>query len=119
MNKRNFNSNSLLDVQFKPNVKGYDPDQVDSTLDEVIEDYKEFESEIEEFKEYVKKLETLTGQQKKQISELQVELTKLQNRLDKIGNIEGVTQDNLQLIMRIRALEKFLWEKGHNPEKIK
>ena len=39
--------------------------------------------------------------------------------LDKIGNIEGVTQDNLQLIMRIRALEKFLWEKGHNPEKIK
>ena len=34
----NFNAEKILHTLFTPNVKGYDPDEVDSFLDKVIED---------------------------------------------------------------------------------
>ena len=54
-----FNSESLLDIKFEKDVKGYNPLEVDKTLDEVIKDYKVYEeetskSEKELFWEYIK-----------------------------------------------------------------
>ena len=54
----NYNSKSLLDVKFKKNVKGYDAYQVDSTLDQVIDDYKFYEKTLEENRQTISSLES-------------------------------------------------------------
>ena len=42
-NKIQLTKEIILNHQFTPNVKGYDPSEVDDFLDRIIEDYKTFE----------------------------------------------------------------------------
>jgi len=115
----NFNSKSLLNLKFISNVKGYDPLQVDTTLDKVIEDYKAYEKAFNELKVYVAKLEqdihTLTDANR----ELSVENAKAKRRMDEIGDDPNVTTNNMEYITRIRKLEAALYYKGVDPKTIK
>ena len=57
-NKIQLTKEIILNHQFTPNVKGYDPSEVDDFLDRIIEDYKTFEKFEKESKEYIQSLET-------------------------------------------------------------
>ena len=47
--KTNYTPYTLLHKKFPANVKGYDPEKVDETLDEIILDYKAFEKYYERY----------------------------------------------------------------------
>lgn len=117
--KRKYNSNSLLDIKFKPNCKGYDCDQVDLVLDDIITDYKNFEKAYSEAKEYISELETQLHKLKEEIKQKDIELVKCRGRLDRIGNETRVTSENINLITRMRKLEEALYARGVDPSKIK
>lgn len=48
LNEIKLSSDDILKKQFRSKVKGYDPDEVDSYLDQVISDYETFQSIIED-----------------------------------------------------------------------
>lgn len=111
-----YSSESLLNIKFEKDVKGYNPLQVDQTLDEVIEDYKNYETEIaslsNELAKLTKELEVLKTKNKN----LEVELVNCKADLKAVP--KGTNQDNVTLLKRIDALERALYKKGVDPKKI-
>lgn len=111
-----FNSNSLLDLKFGSNVKGYDALEVDKTLDSIIEDYKIFESELSNSNEMLAKLTREIDELKAKIRNYEVELAKKESAMKSLP--KNVSSDNVTLLKRIGALERALYAKGVNPDKI-
>lgn len=56
MQKKNHSPNSISETKFKVAINGYAPLEVDTMLDEVIDDYLAFEQEIKILKEEIKNL---------------------------------------------------------------
>ena len=113
----NFSSQSLLDKQFKHSEQGYDPLEVDTVLDQIIEDYKELES-------LVSKNNTLTEQitqLRKEIQSLQTELEKERKRVKYLPKDQKEYHiDNYELLLRVGKLEKIIQENLNiSPEDIK
>ena len=113
------NSKEILETKF-PNVpRGYDPLYVDEYLDKVIRDYKLVEAnylmekkEIDGYKDRIEALE-------KENEDLKITISKYEARLKDIKDTDVVTTDNIDLIKRINVLEKFLFQHGYMPDKIK
>lgn len=114
----NYNSKSLLDVKFSKNVKGYDALEVDETLDDVIEDYTQYEKQSSLDKKTIEKLSAEITELKDKLLQLEIENKRLQNEVDSIPNTPGVNRDNIQYLKRIADLEKALYKKGVDPKKI-
>ena len=113
------NAEQILRKTFTPNVKGYDPEEVDSYLDAVIRDYQAFEAYYKESKRYIVDLETQLRKAKEANNALTVENAKLNSRLAGVKDSAEVNSSNLQLLNRIDKLEKAVWRLGGNPENIK
>ncbi|MCH3904381.1 MAG: DivIVA domain-containing protein [Lactobacillus sp.] len=56
-NQVKLSAEAILKKQFKHSMKGYDEQEVDSYLDQVISDYKAFESIIESQQEQIEELQ--------------------------------------------------------------
>ncbi len=117
--KINYTSESLLDLVFAKNVKGYDSDQVDTVLDEVIEDYAYYEKFRREATPYIVKLEKRVTELKEQVRNLEVELARYKNRLEGIKENANVSSENIDLLKRITSLEQELYRRGVDPSRIK
>lgn len=115
----NFTSQALLDKVFAKNVRGYDPLEVDGTLDKVIEDYRYYETFMAEARPYINRLESDITSLRNELSRSEVEIARLSNRLSGIKDDPGVAKENYKLLKRIDALEKALYRKGINPDGIK
>ena len=113
------NAEQILRKTFTPNVKGYDPDEVDSFLDRVIRDYQSFESYYKESKQYIVELELQLRKSRETNNGLTVENAKLASRLAGVKDPSEVTSSSLQYVNRIAKLEKEIWRLGGNPENIK
>ena len=50
---------------------------------------------------------------------IEVELERYKARFTNIKSSDNVTTDNIELVRKINALEKFLWAHGYNPDTIK
>lgn len=118
-NKAKYTPKTILDIKFEKNVKGYNANEVDETLDQIIEDYEYFEKELADAKEYITRLETEDRKLKQELESLKIEYTKIKAKLDRIGDTNGVTKENLDYIVRIRQLERYIYSLGHDPKKIK
>ena len=97
----------------------YDATEVDKFLDSIIQDYKKVEANsLVQTKEYedLKKKSFALEQDKRN---LEVELEKYKAKFANIKSSDNVTSDNIELVRRINALEKFLWANGYNPDTIK
>ena len=114
----NYNSKSLLDVKFKKNVKGYDAYQVDSTLDQVIDDYKFYEKTLEENRQTISSLESQNKALKEKLRQSEILAKKLQKAVDAIPDSPDVTKSNIVYLQRIADLEKALYKRGVDPKKI-
>ncbi len=104
---------------FKGVPRGYDPYEVDKYLDLIIMDYEKVENnqlmsnaEIEALKKKIASLE-------KDKSNLELEIGRYKAKYSNIKPTDNVTEDNINLIKRINALERFLWQNGFNPTLIK
>ena len=114
------NSQTILNHEFPLASKNaYNAEEVDKFLDMIMQDYKVVESNvIIPTKEY----ETLKSKNKTLESEkrtIEVELEKYKARFTNIKSSDNVTTDNIELVRKINALEKFLWAHGFNPDTIK
>lgn len=117
--KVNFSSDNLLNLKFTKNVKGYDAYQVDVSLDKVLEDYRFYENFYTEAKQYIAKLESEITKLRNENREKDVELAKVNKRIDGIEDDAKVSSGNLALLQRISALEKVLYSKGIDPSRIR
>ena len=117
--KLKLNSKEILEMKF-PNVpRGYDPLYVDEYLDKIIRDYKVVETnylldntEIAAYKDKINALEI-------ENNELKISISKYESRLKYINDNDNVSMDNIDLVRRINQLEKFLYNHGYMPDKIK
>ena len=112
-----FTSEKLLDIKFPSVDRGYDPYQVDLVLDQIIEDYRIFESQDDSNQALKDEISEL----KKLNASLSEELVKEKNRVKYLPRDQkDVHIDNYELLIRIGKLEALIHEKlGINPEEIK
>ncbi len=107
------------DKVFKGVPRGYDPYEVDKFLDLIIMDYEKVEANhlltIAEVENLQKKISSL----EKDKSNLELELGRYKAKYANIKPTDNVTDDNINLLKRINALERFLWQNGFNPNSIK
>ena len=114
------NSQTILNHTFPITHKNaYDAEEVDRFLDMVIQDYKLVEASVvipvNEYETLKQKNKVLESDKRK----LEVELERYKARFTNIKSSDNVTTDNIELVRRINALEKFLWSHGFNPDTIK
>ena len=117
--KVKLSADAVLNKTFAGMEKGYDPYAVDLFLDQVLSDYSNFENVLREREDYIAKLETSIKRQKDQISNLEIENAKYQNRLGSIKDEGKVSVQNIDYLKRIAALEKKLFELGVDPSKVR
>ena len=117
--KLTLSAEEILRKVFKISPKGYDALEVDEYLDRVLRDYRTIEAnyllegrEVDTLKSRIAKLEN-------EKSLLEIENTKYKNRLSNIKDNDNVTEANIDLVKKINAYEKFLWNHGFNPNTIK
>ncbi len=117
-NSINLNSTKIYEKVFTPNVKGYDPEEVDAFLDEIIADYLAFEKYYRESRDYIRELEDSVRKEKENVRTLTVDNAKLSARVEGIKEGDNVNMSNIEYIQRIRRLEKALYRLGVDPSKI-
>ena len=114
-NKTNLTSNDILDKQFTIKPKGYDAEEVDDFLDQVIEDYKMFENLENQLKTEVKTNSFL----RKQLGDLELENEILNKKLGEYRYSSSKGDfGNIELLKKISELEAEIYEikKNQNSE---
>ncbi len=125
--KRLLSEKDILNKKFKKDIKGYDAQEVDEFLDDVIKDYLSFQKEIISLNAYAESLKGKIGQieaktnmpdvlsLKKRIHDLELENASYKNKLSGLQEGDRVNSENVDYIKRIRQLENFVWQLGYNP----
>ena len=108
----------ILGKIFTPNVKGYDPDEVDDFLDQVVKDYQAYDKYIQDAQAYIQSLETQLRRAKEDNHEQSINLAKAENRVRGIKDTDQVNSTNVELIKYIGRLEEALYAKGIDPRKL-
>ena len=114
------NSQTIINHVFPLVSKNaYDATEVDKFLDVIIADYRLVEANTlvlaKEYDALKEKNKVLEVDKRK----LEVEVEKYKAKFTNIKSSDNVTSDNIELVQRINALEKFLWAHGFNPDTIK
>ena len=117
--KLKLTSQTLLDKVFQGSTPGYNPLQVDEFIDRIIKDYKTVESNCLMLQKDVDDLNAQINDLTEENKKLKVENLRYQSRLSNIKEGDMVTSENVELLKRINALEKFLFDKGFDPTKIR
>ena len=109
--KVNFSSNDILEKEFTIKPKGYDAEQVDEFLDQVIEDYKMFENLENQLKTEVKTNSFL----RKQLGDLELENEILNKKLGEYRYTASKGDfGNIELLKKISELEQEVFELKKN-----
>lgn len=122
LNDIKLSSQDILKKQFRSKVKGYDPDEVDSYLDQVISDYETFQQIIEDLYGQIGKLQRELMEDKEKAkrqpatnSEAQEDVRtyvpKRRNPApqafsDNNNSEQGEISTNMAIIQRISTLER-------------
>ena len=106
---------------FMPNIDYYINEkielgyEIESGLFNLSEDESFVIKSKEEYDALISKIKELESENKK----LSIENASMKGKLLNIKDGDHVTTDNVNLIKRINLLEKFLYEIGYDPSKIK
>ena len=117
-NSFNLDATKILNKVFQANVKGYDPDEVDKFLDEIIADYQSFDRYYVDSKNYIVQLETQNRRIKEENQRIEQERAMLKKRFEGLKKSDNPSTDNIVYITRIRKLENELFKLGVNPNDI-
>lgn len=113
-------SKEILDTVFTGAVHGYNSLEVDSFLDNVIRDYQIIESNFLVSQKDIESLQNKISELEEKNKFLEIDNKRYEARFEGIkNNDKSVSADNINLVKRISALEKFLWKQGFNPNSVK
>ncbi|MEC5141595.1 cell division regulator GpsB [Pediococcus pentosaceus] len=96
MDNINFTPKDILQKEFKPKMRGYDPADVDTFLDSVIKDYENFGKEIEHMKNENDRLTDKVDELNKQVS--------AGGTVEESAPVSGAT--NVDVLKRLSNLER-------------
>lgn len=116
--KQNLNIDEILNKVFTPSKYGYSADEVDEFLDLVINDYLYFNEAIEKLNKNIAEIKVKKEKLESTNKQLEIELEKYKNRFDGIKVDSSVSKENINLLKRIDKLEKFIYGKGYDANKI-
>ncbi len=117
--KLNFTSKTLLEYTFEKNVRGYNAYQVDSVLDKVIEDLLYYENSVQDLEKKNDRLIARCSTLEVEVKQRDLRIAELTNKLPSLKNDKNISRENVNLLKRIDALEKALYQKGVDPSRIK
>lgn len=112
-------SKDILNNKFTADVKGYRAIEVDKYLDKIISDYQLMEKLLTVELPAISKQNELVTSLKKTNHDLEVSNARMKTRLGNIKEEDKVNLGNIDLVKRIRVLEKALYDAGIDPTKIK
>lgn len=96
MDNINFTPKDILQKEFKPKMRGYDPADVDTFLDSVIKDYENFSKEIERMQNENDRLTDKVDELSKQAS--------VGGTVEESAPVSGAT--NVDVLKRLSNLER-------------
>lgn len=99
--KLNLSPETICDKEFSVDFKGYNADEVDKFLDQVIEDYQSYQSTINELQKKSKELERTNASLRAKL--IEVEGEKRANQ-DADPMLKGA--NNVDVLKRISRLEE-------------
>ena len=117
--KLNLDSSMILEKQFDGQLRGYNALQVDKFLDLIIKDYKIIEENYLVEKGKVDDLKKDNAELQKQLDQLKIDYSKLKTQVGNIKDSNVVNNENINYVKKISAYEKFLYNHGYDPTKIK
>ena len=121
LNDIKLSAQDILEKQFRSKVKGYDPDEVDAYLDEVISDYENFQQIIEDLYGQIgtlqrqimderqkekKTVETEKEDKVKTYTPTHRRTASVPNFADDNDDNQGEISTNMAIIQRISTLER-------------
>ncbi|MDO4912247.1 MAG: cell division regulator GpsB [Lactobacillus sp.] len=98
LSKFKLTTQQILKKQFRTKVKGYDPDEVDSFLDQIIADYETFSNVIEDLYGQIGTLQRQLMDAKRTAPQ-PVETREVENH-------SGEISTNMAIIQRLSTLER-------------
>jgi len=110
-------SKDVLNKQFTKNIKGYDPLEVDSFLDNVLKDYKIIDDVVLNLNDQINALKKTNSELIAQIELINQANVKKQKQTFVVNDYSRL--DNLELLKKISLYENKLYELGIDPSKIK
>ena len=125
--------NDIYNRRFEKDVKGYNPDEVDTFLDEIIKDYDAYEKYIASLEEEINNLNKDLSSKTNDVSvlakramdaeqkakELEIQNASLNNKFAGIKQGDAITEENLEYIQKIHDYETFLYQQGYDVTKIR
>lgn len=117
--KLNLDSSMILEKQFDGQLRGYNALQVDKFLDMIIKDYKIIEENYLIEKEKLDQLKKENTELQRELDVAKVENSKMQTKVGGIRDSNSVSNENINNLKKIAAYEKFLYNHGYDPTKIK
>ena len=104
MKKLNLNPEEILNKEFNADFKGYAPSEVDSFLDEVLDDYQTMEENVQELLDLVTKLQN-------EIKELNKKNIELEGKKKAFDLSNTTSYSSVDILKRISRLEEQLYNK--------
>ncbi|MCQ2776732.1 MAG: DivIVA domain-containing protein [Bacilli bacterium] len=117
--KLKLTAEQISNRKFQNVPRGYDALEVDRFLDDIIRDYLSLEQNPPVSKKEHDELINKNKELEQKINALVIENEKLKAKIPNIKDRGNVNQDNIKILKRIDALEKYLWKNGVNPNTIK
>ncbi|GAB2022247.1 cell division regulator GpsB [Pseudolactococcus yaeyamensis] len=108
----NFTPKDIYDADFDVKMRGYDKDQVNDLLDDVIVDYEKFQEEIlalQEENEFLKKkIRNIESKSQVAVSENTQRFTPITDTVESVGGARVTTKsaNNFDILKRLNRLER-------------
>lgn len=97
----------IVNQEFSIDFQGYNPEQVDTMLDNVIKDYQAYDKMIADYKEKIEDLERTNASLRAKVIELEGR-ARAQAQADQDPMMAGATQ--IDILKRLSRLEKQVFE---------
>lgn len=109
----NLTAQDVYSKEFHVDLKGYAPAEVDEFLDQVIEDYQEYDEKIEELSQAITRYEQKINEMQAKIVELNADNRKLQETM-RSGMVNASNTDQVDILKRISRLEQAVFHNNQN-----
>ena len=107
--KLNLSPQAIVDKEFDIDFKGYNPDQVDHMLDQVIQDYQTYETMVEDLTRKNEDLERTNAS-------LRAKLIEVEGKARAQSDADPISQGSSQvdILKRLSRLEKEVFDSKEN-----
>lgn len=104
--KLNLDPQTIVDKEFDIDFKGYNPDQVDHMLDQIILDYQTYDNTIKELNAKIEDLDRTNASLRAKV--MDYESKERANKAD--GNTGVFAGNNIDILKRLSRLEEQVFD---------